>query len=168
MIIKNRLTIFSPLSKVIMGTNSNLFRFVSAQKGKFSSPSETKKEETHENMINNNVTDFKDFEKTEIYQDLKTKIKDILEKEKIVLFMKGTPEQPLCGFSASVVQILNKVNVKDYVYIDVMKNRNLREAIKIYSNWPYIPHLYVKNNFIGGCDIVSDLYNKGELENIVK
>lgn len=68
MIIKNRLAIFSPLSKVVMGTNGNLFRFVSAQKGKFSSPSETKKEETQENMINNNITDFKDFEKTEIYQ----------------------------------------------------------------------------------------------------
>uniref|UniRef100_A0A8C9LGZ6 Glutaredoxin domain-containing protein n=1 Tax=Piliocolobus tephrosceles TaxID=591936 RepID=A0A8C9LGZ6_9PRIM len=96
------------------------------------------------------------------------KIKEILEQENIVLFMKGTPEQPLCGYSANVVRILNSMQVKDYVYIDVMKNNNLRAAIKIYSNWPYIPHLYVKNNFIGGSDIISDLYNKGELENIIK
>lgn len=111
---------------------------------------------------------FKNFEQTEIYQNLKSKISEILEQEDIVLFIKGTPENPMCGFSANVINILNKMEVKDYVYIDVLKNPNIREAIKIYSNWPYIPHLYIKNKFIGGHDIICDLYNSGELVNIIK
>ncbi|SCP04338.1 1-cys-glutaredoxin-like protein-1, putative [Plasmodium ovale] len=168
MIAKSRFQNFRFLRKLVTSTNMRIFPFIRGSKIDFSYSSKDKQNGVPDHNANSVKDEFKDFEKTDIYQTLKMKIKEILEQEKIVLFMKGTPEKPLCGFSSKVVHILNNMNVKDYVYIDVMKNRNLREAIKIYSNWPYIPHLYVKNNFIGGCDIVSDLYNRGELESIVK
>lgn len=109
-----------------------------------------------------------EFEKSIIYQNLKDQIREIIEQEKIVLFMKGTPEKPLCGYSANVVNILGQLNLKEYIYIDVLKNANLREAIKIYSSWPFIPILYVNKEFIGGHDIIADLYCSGELTNLMK
>ncbi|GAW80773.1 1-cys-glutaredoxin-like protein-1 [Plasmodium gonderi] len=168
MMIKNSCKILLSMSHNTVRRNIKLFSLIKISKINFSASCEDKKNGIPESKMRNDVDDFKDFEKSDVYQTLKTKIKEILENEKIVLFMKGTPENPLCGFSANVVKILNNMNVKDYVYIDVMKNNNLREAIKIYSNWPYIPHLYVNNNFIGGYDIISDLYNNGELQGIVK
>ena len=80
----------------------------------------------------------------------------------LVLFMKGTPAFPMCGFSATVVQILNNLEVK-FHSINVLDNPNIREGIKQYSNWPTIPQLYVKKEFIGGCDIVKEMYESGEL-----
>ncbi|KAI4839034.1 1-cys-glutaredoxin-like protein-1 [Plasmodium brasilianum] len=169
MIVKNRFGIFFLLRKnIICSRNTNFFSFIRVSKINFSNSFQDKKNGISEQQTNNSTDQFKDFEKTDVYQTLKVKIKEVLEQEKIVLFMKGTPEKPLCGFSANVVRILNSMNVKDYIYIDVMKNNNLREAIKIYSNWPYIPHLYINNNFIGGYDIIADLYNKGELADIIK
>ncbi|KJP85216.1 Grx4 family monothiol glutaredoxin [Plasmodium fragile] len=156
------------MNRHIVRRNVTFFSCNQFSKANFSTSIQDKQNGGPENKINNSSDDFKDFEKSDVYQTLKGKIKEIVKKEKIVLFMKGTPESPLCGFSAKVVQILNNMNVKDYVYIDVMKNNNLREAIKIYSNWPYIPHLYVNNNFIGGYDIISDLYSSGELQELVK
>ncbi|VWU51229.1 1-cys-glutaredoxin-like protein-1 [Hepatocystis sp. ex Piliocolobus tephrosceles] len=167
MIAKCEFKIFNPLIKLAISKN-NYYFLNTVSKNYISTSSQDKKNGNISNNVVNSNNGFTDFEKTEVYQSLKMKIKEILEQENIVLFMKGTPEQPLCGYSANVVRILNSMQVKDYVYIDVMKNNNLRAAIKIYSNWPYIPHLYVKNNFIGGSDIISDLYNKGELENIIK
>src|SRR5678815_2772479 len=80
----------------------------------------------------------------------------------VVLFMKGTPQFPQCGFSGQVVQILDHVGV-GYKGLNVLESADLRDGIKEYSNWPTIPQLYVKGEFIGGCDIVSELYATGEL-----
>jgi monothiol glutaredoxin len=81
----------------------------------------------------------------------------------IVLYMKGTPIFPQCGFSAAVVQILGRVGVK-FKGIDVLMDPSLREGIKQFSDWPTIPQLYVKGEFVGGCDIVREMYETGELE----
>ncbi len=81
----------------------------------------------------------------------------------VVLFMKGTPQFPQCGFSGQVVQILNYLGVP-YADVNVLENDVIREGIKQYSNWPTIPQLYVKGEFVGGCDIVRDMFEKGELQ----
>ncbi len=81
----------------------------------------------------------------------------------VVLFMKGVPEQPQCGFSATVVSILNQVDV-DYVAVNVLQDPGLRDGIKSFSNWPTIPQLYVKGEFVGGCDILKEMYAAGELK----
>ncbi len=81
----------------------------------------------------------------------------------VVLFMKGEPEQPRCGFSAQVVQILDHLGV-DFVGVDVLQSDVLREGIKAYSDWPTIPQLYVKGEFVGGCDIVREMFQANELK----
>ena len=81
----------------------------------------------------------------------------------VVLFMKGTAEQPQCGFSALVVQILDHLGV-DYATVNVLSNEELRHGIKSYSDWPTIPQLYVKGEFVGGCDIVKEMFQAGELK----
>ena len=94
---------------------------------------------------------------------IKKKIDDLLEKNEICLFMKGTPEIPQCGFSLAVSNVLKhlKVNFKG---INVLEDNDLREGIKKYSDWPTIPQLYVKKKFLGGCDIVKEMFEKGELQ----
>ncbi len=81
----------------------------------------------------------------------------------VLLFMKGTPVFPQCGFSAAIVQILSEVGVK-FKAVDVLKDPEIRNGIKAYSNWPTIPQLYVKGEFVGGCDIVKEMFEEGELE----
>jgi len=81
----------------------------------------------------------------------------------VILFMKGEPEQPRCGFSAVTVQILDHLGV-DFVGVDVLQSEPLREGIKTYSDWPTIPQLYVKGEFVGGCDIVKEMFQSGELK----
>jgi monothiol glutaredoxin len=81
--------------------------------------------------------------------------------------MKGTNEFPQCGFSSVVVQVLKRLGVP-FTYINVLEDMEIREGIKVYSDWPTIPQLYIKGEFIGGCDIVRDLYESGELEQILK
>lgn len=83
----------------------------------------------------------------------------------VVLFMKGTPGFPQCGFSGQVVQILDYVGV-DYKGIDVLTSSELRQGIKDYSNWPTIPQLYVKGEFVGGCDIIREMFQAGELQSL--
>jgi monothiol glutaredoxin len=83
----------------------------------------------------------------------------------VVLFMKGVPEQPGCGFSAVVVQILDHLGV-DFVGVNVLQNDELRQGIKSYSDWPTIPQLYVKGEFVGGCDIVREMFQSGELKGL--
>ena len=92
--------------------------------------------------------------------NIKDEIKDIIEKNDVCLFMKGTPDSPQCGFSMAVSNLLKhlKVNFKG---INVLENQNLRQGIKDYSDWPTIPQLYVKGEFIGGCDIVKEMFEKG-------
>ena len=91
-------------------------------------------------------------------------VKDLITKEinenEICLFMKGTPDAPQCGFSMTVANILKIMNVK-FKGVNVLENQNLREGIKEYSEWPTIPQLYVKNEFIGGCDIIKEMYDIG-------
>jgi monothiol glutaredoxin len=81
----------------------------------------------------------------------------------VLLFMKGDPEQPRCGFSATVVQILDHLEV-DFVAVDVLQSEPLRQGIKTYSDWPTIPQLYVKGELVGGCDIIREMYQSGELK----
>ena len=85
----------------------------------------------------------------------------------VVLFMKGTPQTPMCGFSAQVVQILDHIGVT-YKGLDVLASDDLRQGIKSYSNWPTIPQLYVKGEFVGGCDIIREMFQAGELQSLFK
>jgi monothiol glutaredoxin len=85
----------------------------------------------------------------------------------VVLFMKGTPQFPMCGFSGQVVQILDYLGVS-YKGLNVLENEELRNGIKAYSNWPTIPQLYVKGEFVGGCDIIREMFQAGELQGLMK
>jgi monothiol glutaredoxin len=100
-----------------------------------------------------------------------TAINDFIDQEvkskDVVLFMKGTPGFPQCGFSGQVVQILDYLGV-DYKGINVLTSNELRDGIKTYSNWPTIPQLYVKGEFVGGCDIVREMFQAGELQSMLK
>jgi len=93
-------------------------------------------------------------------------IKKEISENEVVLFMKGTPVFPQCGFSAAVVQVLNQMGVK-FKGIDVLADAGIRQGIKELSSWPTIPQLYVKGEFIGGCDIVRDMYQSGELASVL-
>ena len=91
------------------------------------------------------------------------KIKNILEKNEVCLFMKGTPEVPQCGFSLAVANVLKILEVK-FKGVNVLEDPEIREGIKIYSDWPTIPQLYIKGEFIGGCDIIKEMFAKKELQ----
>lgn len=94
------------------------------------------------------------------------RIQEQLASQPVVLYMKGTPDFPQCGFSSRVVQVLQACNA-NYRAINIFEDPELREALKEYSNWPTYPQLYINGELIGGCDIVIDLYNKGELVNLL-
>ena len=94
-------------------------------------------------------------------------IKNEIENNEVCLFMKGTPDAPQCGFSMATSNILTVLEVK-FKGVNVLENQNLREGIKVFSDWPTIPQLYVKNEFIGGCDIVKEMYESGELAKLFK
>jgi monothiol glutaredoxin len=98
--------------------------------------------------------------------NINEKIKDIISKNNVVLFMKGTPETPQCGFSMTVGNILKELKVK-FIGVNVLADPEIRQGIKDFSNWPTIPQLYIKGEFIGGCDIVKEIHDKGELKKIV-
>ena len=95
--------------------------------------------------------------------DINSKIKDNNSKDPVVLYMKGNPTFPQCGFSSTVVQILKHIGV-DFQSYDVLQHESLREGIKSFSNWPTIPQLYVNNEFVGGCDIIREMFESGELK----
>ena len=97
--------------------------------------------------------------------DINEKIKKIISENEVCLFMKGTAEAPQCGFSMAVTNVLKhlKVNFKD---VNVLEDENLRQGIKEFTDWPTIPQLYVKGEFIGGCDIVKEMFEKGELKKL--
>tara|TARA_B100000963_G_scaffold353040_1_gene367133 strand:- start:15016 stop:15333 length:318 start_codon:yes stop_codon:yes gene_type:complete len=99
--------------------------------------------------------------------DIKEKIKNFINDNDVCLFMKGTPDSPQCGFSMAVSNVLKHLNVK-FRGINVLEDENLRQGIKDYSDWPTIPQLYVKGEFIGGCDIVKELFDKGELKQLLE
>lgn len=94
-------------------------------------------------------------------------IRDTIEQNQVVLFMKGNAKFPQCGFSATVVQVLNHLGV-EFKDVNVLASGDLRQGIKEYSNWPTIPQLYVKGEFVGGCDIVREMFESGELQDLFK
>ena len=98
--------------------------------------------------------------------DLNIKIETYNKSNDVVLYMKGNPTFPQCGFSSTVVQILNHLGVKFQSY-DVLQDETLRNGIKQFSNWPTIPQLYVKNEFVGGCDIIREMFENGELKKML-
>ena len=95
------------------------------------------------------------------------KIKNIIDKNEVCLFMKGTPEVPQCGFSLAVSNVLKHLDVK-FTGINVLDDSDIRDGIKIYSDWPTIPQLYIKKKFVGGCDIVKEMFEAGELQTKLK
>jgi monothiol glutaredoxin len=99
--------------------------------------------------------------------NINERIKDIISKNDVVLFMKGTPEMPQCGFSMTVSNILKELKVK-FNGVNVLADPEIRQGIKDFSNWPTVPQLYVKGEFIGVCDIAKEMYEKGELQKILK
>ncbi len=99
-------------------------------------------------------------------QQLQRKIEQLIKSDKVFLFTKGTLEEPQCGFSARVVDILQK-NAITFSFFNVLEDESIRQGIKEYANWPTIPQLYVNGKFIGGCDIVTELAERGELQKLL-
>lgn len=95
-------------------------------------------------------------------------IKEVVTTHRVVLFMKGTKQFPQCGFSSRAVQILNEAGCTDYVTVNVLENDAVRQGIKEYSDWPTIPQLYVNGEFVGGSDILMEMYEAGELQELLK
>jgi monothiol glutaredoxin len=102
----------------------------------------------------------------QVMTDANTRIDNEVKSEDVVLFMKGTPQFPMCGFSGQVVQILNYIGVP-FKGVNVLEDQEIREGIKTYSNWPTIPQLYVKGEFVGGCDITREMFQAGELQQLL-
>lgn len=100
--------------------------------------------------------------------DVQGWIKDTVSQHPVVLFMKGTAQSPQCGFSGRAVQILNACGIENIVTVNVLEDAEVRQGIKEFSNWPTIPQLYVKGEFIGGSDIMTEMYESGELQNLLK
>lgn len=98
--------------------------------------------------------------------DITDRIKQQIGSDKIFLYMKGTPESPMCGFSAQTVKMLSAVGAK-FSTFNILEDEEIRQGIKLYSNWPTFPQLYINGELIGGCDIVTELYRKGELQQLV-
>ena len=99
--------------------------------------------------------------------NINEQIKNLVNENDICLFMKGTPDVPQCGFSLAVANILKHLNVK-FKGINVLENDEMRQGIKQYSDWATIPQLYIKGEFVGGCDIVKEMFEKGELKELLK
>tara|TARA_A100000164_G_C21549999_1_gene604610 strand:- start:110 stop:442 length:333 start_codon:yes stop_codon:yes gene_type:complete len=96
---------------------------------------------------------------------VKSLIQNHIDNNEICLFMKGTPDSPQCGFSMAVANILKILEV-NYKGINVLEDQNLREGIKVFSDWPTIPQLYIKKEFVGGCDIIKEMFENGELKKV--
>ncbi|BBL35121.1 glutaredoxin 4 [Nitrosomonas stercoris] len=100
--------------------------------------------------------------------DVTDSIEEQVATHPIVLYMKGTPQQPLCGFSAHAVQILGACGVEDFLAVNVLDDPEIRQGIKDYSNWPTIPQLYVNGEFVGGADIMNEMFQNGELKQLLE
>lgn len=98
---------------------------------------------------------------------LKSKIEDLINSKDVFLFMKGNPDFPMCGFSSVSSAILKKCGV-EFGHCNVLEEDDIREGIKAYSDWPTIPQLYIKKEFVGGCDIIKEMFEKGELKELLK
>ena len=97
---------------------------------------------------------------------VKQEIQGIIDSDEVVLFMKGNKNFPQCGFSATVVEVLRRSGA-EFKDVNVLENPAIRQGIKEFTNWPTIPQLYVRGKFVGGCDIIRDMYEKGELESVL-
>ena len=104
---------------------------------------------------------------TELDEGVKSRIEKEISSNDVVLFMKGTPVFPQCGFSSMVSQVLSHIGV-EFKGVDVLAEPTLRDGIKSFSDWPTIPQLYVKGEFIGGCDIIKEMYENGELKKVLE
>ncbi|MDW8470094.1 MAG: Grx4 family monothiol glutaredoxin [Burkholderiales bacterium] len=100
--------------------------------------------------------------------DIQDKIREQVTSNRIVLYMKGTPQFPQCGFSAIAVQALHACGVRDFVAVNVLEDPEIREGVKRYANWPTIPQLYVNGEFIGGADIMREMFQTGELQKLLE
>jgi monothiol glutaredoxin len=100
--------------------------------------------------------------------DIKQRIKEQVTAHPVVLYMKGTPQFPQCGFSALALQVLSACGVQDLFTVNVLADPDIREGIKEYANWPTIPQLYVNGEFVGGSDIMREMYQSGELQKLVQ
>ena len=100
--------------------------------------------------------------------DIQEKIREQVHGHKVVLYMKGTPQFPQCGFSATAAEILKRCGVDDYLSVNVLADPAIRDGVKSYANWPTIPQLYVGGEFVGGCDIMREMYANGELQQLRK
>ena len=98
--------------------------------------------------------------------EIKEKLQEIISNNDVCLFMKGVPEAPQCGFSMTVTNILKHLNI-NFKGINVLEDQNIRQGIKDYSDWPTIPQLYIRGEFIGGCDIIKEMLENGELKNLL-
>jgi monothiol glutaredoxin len=101
------------------------------------------------------------------YEEVKAKLEELVKNNKVVLFMKGSPSAPQCGFSRQVVQVLAEEGVSDYIYVDILKSDVIRESVKKFSDWPTIPQLYIGGEFVGGCDITKEMHSAGELKQLL-
>jgi monothiol glutaredoxin len=99
--------------------------------------------------------------------NIQEKIRTQVTSGDVVLYMKGTPQSPQCGFSAATVQLLTACGVQEFTAVDVLADPEIRDGIKSYSNWPTVPQLYIKGEFVGGADIVRDMYEQGELQKLI-
>ena len=99
--------------------------------------------------------------------NVQEKIRNQVTAHSVVLYMKGTPQAPQCGFSGATVQLLKACGVPDFTAVDVLADPEIREGIKAYSNWPTVPQLYIKGEFVGGADIVREMYQQGELQKLL-
>ena len=99
---------------------------------------------------------------------IQDRIREQVTQNRVVLYMKGTPQVPQCGFSATAIEILKRCGVEQYVTVNVLEDDEVRQGIKDYANWPTIPQLYVKGEFVGGCDIMKEMYQAGELQELLK
>ena len=94
-------------------------------------------------------------------------IRETVTSHPVVLYMKGSPQMPMCGFSATATQLLKMCGADQVFTVDVLQNQDIREGIKHYANWPTIPQLYVNGEFVGGCDIMKEMYQAGELQKLI-
>ena len=99
--------------------------------------------------------------------DVQQRIDQLVKNNRVVLFMKGTAQFPMCGFSGRAIQVLKACGVNDLKTVNVLEDEEIRQGIKEYANWPTIPQLYVNGEFVGGCDIMREMYQAGELQKLI-
>ncbi|MGL5632339.1 MAG: Grx4 family monothiol glutaredoxin [Azovibrio sp.] len=101
-------------------------------------------------------------------RDVQKEIHEQITQNPVVLYMKGTPQFPQCGFSATAAEILKRCGVKEYTSVNILMDDEIRQGIKDYANWPTVPQLYIQGEFVGGCDIMREMYQDGELQKLLE